>query len=153
MLILFSSYFVYHWFGNCFLFPWAISLGTIGVFGFTSMMIFLFIHCKFIYEWKKGFRLGIKMNFAEKQTIPDEFKELAKDFSERVLLLRLIILLIGLGLDHALDDFWISLLRSWSDANINAKIRFRKIWCCTKSFTDSRCYDCCWNLTIKWLQL
>ena len=38
-----------------FLFPWAISLGTIGMFGFISMMIFLFIlTIGFIYEWKKG---------------------------------------------------------------------------------------------------
>ena len=38
-----------------FLFPWAISLGKIGIFGFTSMMIFLFIlTIGFIYEWKKG---------------------------------------------------------------------------------------------------
>ena len=38
-----------------FLFPWAISLGKIGLFGFTSMMIFLFIlTVGFIYEWKKG---------------------------------------------------------------------------------------------------
>ena len=38
-----------------FLFPWAISLGKIGLFGFTSMMIFLFIlTIGFIYEWKKG---------------------------------------------------------------------------------------------------
>tara|TARA_A100001035_G_C27675071_1_gene450252 strand:- start:510 stop:878 length:369 start_codon:yes stop_codon:yes gene_type:complete len=38
-----------------FLFPWAISLGTIGIFGFVSMMIFLFIlTIGFIYEWKKG---------------------------------------------------------------------------------------------------
>mgnify|MGYP002701253128 CR=1 FL=1 len=38
-----------------FLFPWAISIGTIGVFGFVSMMIFLFIlTVGFIYEWKKG---------------------------------------------------------------------------------------------------
>ena len=38
-----------------FLFPWAISLGKIGIFGFTSMMIFLFILAiGFIYEWKKG---------------------------------------------------------------------------------------------------
>ena len=38
-----------------FLFPWAISLGSIGVLGFTSMMIFLFIlTVGFIYEWKKG---------------------------------------------------------------------------------------------------
>ncbi len=38
-----------------FLFPWAISLGKIGLFGFMSMMIFLFIlTVGFIYEWKKG---------------------------------------------------------------------------------------------------
>ena len=38
-----------------FLFPWAISLGKIGILGFISMMIFLFIlTVGFIYEWKKG---------------------------------------------------------------------------------------------------
>ena len=38
-----------------FLFPWAISLGSIGWFGFISMMIFLFIlTVGFVYEWKKG---------------------------------------------------------------------------------------------------
>ena len=38
-----------------FLFPWAISLGSIGVLGFCSIMIFLFIlTVGFIYEWKKG---------------------------------------------------------------------------------------------------
>ena len=38
-----------------FLFPWAISLGKIGIFGFVSMMIFLAIlTIGFIYEWKKG---------------------------------------------------------------------------------------------------
>ena len=38
-----------------FLFPWAISLGTIGVYGYISMLIFLFIlTIGFIYEWKKG---------------------------------------------------------------------------------------------------
>ena len=38
-----------------FLFPWAITLGNIGVFGFFSMMLFLFIlTIGFIYEWKKG---------------------------------------------------------------------------------------------------
>ena len=38
-----------------FLFPWAISLGSIGAVGFWSMMIFLFIlTIGFIYEWKKG---------------------------------------------------------------------------------------------------
>ena len=38
-----------------FLFPWAISLGNIGIFGFWSMMIFLLVlTVGFIYEWKKG---------------------------------------------------------------------------------------------------
>jgi len=38
-----------------FLFPWAISLGQIGVFGFWSMMIFLgILTIGFVYEWRKG---------------------------------------------------------------------------------------------------
>ena len=38
-----------------FLFPWAISLGKIGLFGFWSMMFFLAIlTIGFIYEWKTG---------------------------------------------------------------------------------------------------
>ncbi len=38
-----------------FLFPWAVSLGDIGVFGFWSMMVFLgILTIGFIYEWKKG---------------------------------------------------------------------------------------------------
>ena len=38
-----------------FLFPWAVSLKNIGIFGYTSMMVFLFIlTIGFIYEWKKG---------------------------------------------------------------------------------------------------
>ena len=38
-----------------FLFPWAITLGKIGLFGFWSMMIFLSVlTIGFIYEWKKG---------------------------------------------------------------------------------------------------
>jgi len=38
-----------------FLFPWAISLGDIGVFGFWSMVVFLgVLTVGFIYEWKKG---------------------------------------------------------------------------------------------------
>ncbi len=38
-----------------FLFPWAISLGSIGLFGFWSMIVFLAVlTVGFIYEWKKG---------------------------------------------------------------------------------------------------
>ena len=38
-----------------FLFPWAVTLGSLGALGFWSMMIFLFIlTIGFIYEWKKG---------------------------------------------------------------------------------------------------
>ena len=38
-----------------FLFPWAISLGKIGMFGFWSMIFFLStLTIGFIYEWKKG---------------------------------------------------------------------------------------------------
>lgn len=38
-----------------FLFPWAVSLGTIGVIGFWSMVVFLgILTVGFIYEWKKG---------------------------------------------------------------------------------------------------
>ena len=38
-----------------FLFPWAITLGKIGAYGFWSMMVFLgVLTVGFIYEWKKG---------------------------------------------------------------------------------------------------
>ena len=38
-----------------FLFPWAITLGDIGLLGFWSMMLFLLtLTIGFIYEWKKG---------------------------------------------------------------------------------------------------
>jgi len=38
-----------------FLFPWAIALGDIGLFGFWSMMVFLgLLTIGFVYEWKKG---------------------------------------------------------------------------------------------------
>jgi len=38
-----------------FLFPWAVCLRTIGVFGFWSMMVFLgLLTVGFIYEWKRG---------------------------------------------------------------------------------------------------
>jgi NADH-quinone oxidoreductase subunit A len=38
-----------------FLFPWALALDEIGVFGYWSMMVFLgVLTVGFIYEWKKG---------------------------------------------------------------------------------------------------
>ncbi len=38
-----------------FLFPWAVVLKEIGLFGFVAMMVFLFILVVgFVYEWKKG---------------------------------------------------------------------------------------------------
>ncbi|MEQ9316260.1 MAG: NADH-quinone oxidoreductase subunit A [Henriciella sp.] len=38
-----------------FLFPWAVSLGAIGVFGFWSMVVFLgVLTVGFIYEWRRG---------------------------------------------------------------------------------------------------
>lgn len=38
-----------------FLFPWAVVLGEIGMFGFWSMVVFLgILTIGFVYEWKKG---------------------------------------------------------------------------------------------------
>jgi NADH-quinone oxidoreductase subunit A len=38
-----------------FLFPWAITFGTLGWYGFWSMMIFLgVLTIGYIYEWRKG---------------------------------------------------------------------------------------------------
>ena len=38
-----------------FLFPWAVALGDIGVFGFWSMIVFLAVlTVGFAYEWRKG---------------------------------------------------------------------------------------------------
>ena len=38
-----------------FLFPWAVSLGDIGVYGFWSMVVFLgVLTVGFVYEWMKG---------------------------------------------------------------------------------------------------
>lgn len=40
---------------TAFLFPWAVSLGKIGVFGFIAMVLFLTVLVVgFAYEWKKG---------------------------------------------------------------------------------------------------
>ncbi|MDD5404429.1 MAG: NADH-quinone oxidoreductase subunit A [Sulfuricella sp.] len=38
-----------------FLFPWAVVLGEIGLFGYVAMVIFLgILVVGFVYEWKKG---------------------------------------------------------------------------------------------------
>ena len=38
-----------------FLFPWAVALGDLGLFGFWSMVVFLgILTIGFIYEWRKG---------------------------------------------------------------------------------------------------
>ncbi len=38
-----------------FLFPWAVSLSEIGIFGFVSMLVFLgVLTIGFVYEWNKG---------------------------------------------------------------------------------------------------
>jgi len=38
-----------------FLFPWAVSLGETGAYGFWSMMVFLgVLTIGFVYEWRKG---------------------------------------------------------------------------------------------------
>ena len=38
-----------------FLFPWAIANGTVGLVGFTTVMVFLAVlTAGFLYEWKKG---------------------------------------------------------------------------------------------------
>ena len=38
-----------------FLFPWAVSLDKIGLFGFWSMVVFLIVlTVGFVYEWQKG---------------------------------------------------------------------------------------------------
>src|SRR5262249_36161180 len=38
-----------------FLFPWAIVLGDLGLYGYWSMMVFLgVLTVGFIYEWRKG---------------------------------------------------------------------------------------------------
>jgi NADH-quinone oxidoreductase subunit A len=38
-----------------FLFPWAVTFGDLGWFGFWSMMLFLgVLTVGFVYEWKKG---------------------------------------------------------------------------------------------------
>jgi NADH-quinone oxidoreductase subunit A len=38
-----------------FLFPWAVSFGTVGLYGFWAMMLFLgVLTIGFIYEWRKG---------------------------------------------------------------------------------------------------
>lgn len=48
-----------------FMFPWAVSLSYIGIFGFWVMIVFFFIiNFGFIYEWQRG-ALDWSFNFKE----------------------------------------------------------------------------------------
>ena len=48
-----------------FMFPWAVSLSNIGLFGFWTMMCFyFFINIGFVYEWQRG-ALDWSLNFKE----------------------------------------------------------------------------------------
>ena len=72
---------------------------------------------------KRRFRLGIKMNLDDrKNQVPEEFKILAKDFSDNGFITTSFENLINWSRTGALDDFWSCLLCCSNDANINAKI-------------------------------
>ena len=61
-------------------------LGGIGALGFWSMMIFLGVLTIDLYmSGKRSFGMGIKFNLSQdkQKQIPEEFKDLAKDFAEK----------------------------------------------------------------------
>ena len=70
-----------------FLFPWAISLGGIGTLGFWSMMFFFgsFNYWLYLRMEKRSFGMGIKIDapLSQQKEIPEEFKDLAKDFAKK----------------------------------------------------------------------
>jgi NADH-quinone oxidoreductase subunit A len=48
-----------------FLFPWAVCLSSLGLFGFWTLMCFyFFINIGFVYEWQRG-ALDWSFNFNE----------------------------------------------------------------------------------------
>jgi len=48
-----------------FIFPWAVSLSSIGIFGFWVMMLFfIIINIGFVYEWQRG-ALDWSFNYKE----------------------------------------------------------------------------------------
>ena len=54
-----------------FLFPWAISLGDVGMFGFWSMILFLgVLTVGFIYEWKRALVVSITSDTRLEATLP-----------------------------------------------------------------------------------
>jgi NADH-quinone oxidoreductase subunit A len=62
-----------------FLFPWAVSLNTIGLKGFIGMVIFLFIlTVGFFYEWRLG-----ALEWSSQQSSPNKLNNLKKMSSKR----------------------------------------------------------------------
>ena len=85
--------------------------------------------------------MGIKFNFKsdKKKRIPEEFKDLAKDFAEKGFITTSSENLINWARTGSLtlDDIWSCLLCCRDDANFNAKIRFRKIWSSAKGIAKT----------------
>ena len=74
---------------------------------------------------KKELWIGSNMNLEErKDQIPDEFKQLAQDFSDNGFITTSLDNLINWGKNRftTLDDIWFSLLCCRNDANVYAKI-------------------------------
>jgi|TARA_B110000971_G_scaffold207233_1_gene231251 NADH-quinone oxidoreductase subunit A len=58
-----------------FLFPWAVSLNTIGLKGFIGMVIFLFIlTVGFFYEWRLG-----ALEWSSQQSSPNKLNNLKRN--------------------------------------------------------------------------
>ena len=111
-----------------FLFPWAISLGSLGAVGFWSMMLFLAILTIDLFmSGKRSFGMGVNFDTFSKKNkeIPEEFKELAKNFAEKGFITTSSDNLINWARTGSLslDDFWSSMLCSGNDANIYAEVR------------------------------
>ena len=77
----------------------------------------------FIYEWKKRLWSGNENNrYRRKIKVPDEFKQIAKDFAEKGFITTSTNNLINWARTGSLlsDDFWFGLLCSRNDAYFNA---------------------------------
>ena len=109
-----------------FLFPWAVSLGNIGLFGFWSMMVFLAVlTVGFIYEWKKEHSSGNKINMKTTEDkinqIPPEFKEIAKEFADKGFITTSTDNLINWARTGSLHWMTFGLACCADDADVNAR--------------------------------